>query len=147
MSWVALMCRSGKRVWGGVCVHLTTMCWNNCCSNGPVSVCSFSFLVSVLLALYSRLPVSTTIGRKCRPGGQSQVHPSNRRSRFFVSRSVCTSDAVREAVEKAFAEEIGKLVEGINDRIAEIWSGSAPVSKVLTTDICCIPRGPRCWNY
>lgn len=41
-----------------------------------------------------------------------------------------TSDAVREAVEKAFAEEIGKLVEGINDRIAEVWSGSAPVSKV-----------------
>lgn len=37
---------------------------------------------------------------------------------------------MREAVEKAFAEEIGKLVEGINDRVAEIWTGTAPESKV-----------------
>lgn len=43
---------------------------------------------------------------------------------------VSGSDAVREAVEKAFAEEIGKLVGGINDRVAEIWTGTAPESKV-----------------
>ncbi|CAN0490174.1 unnamed protein product, partial [Ectocarpus sp. 12 AP-2014] len=46
-------------------------------------------------------------------------------------------DAVREAVEKSFAEEIGKLVEGINDRIAEIWSGSPPVSKKRPARVVC----------
>ncbi|CAN0521181.1 unnamed protein product, partial [Ectocarpus sp. 12 AP-2014] len=49
-------------------------------------------------------------------------------------------DAVREAVEKAFAEEIGKLVEGINDRIAEIWSGSPPVSKRPARVVCAAVR-------
>lgn len=54
-------------------------------------------------------------------------------SRFVLRTFVAVlvgSDAVREAVEKAFAEEIGKLVEGINDRVAEIWTGTAPESKV-----------------
>eukprot|EP00752_Nemacystus_decipiens_P012079 g10709.t1 len=49
-------------------------------------------------------------------------------------------DAVREAVERAFAEEIGKLVGVINDRVAEIWTGTAPESKKPARVICAAVR-------
>ncbi|CAM9715211.1 unnamed protein product, partial [Ectocarpus sp. 8 AP-2014] len=55
----------------------------------------------------------------------------------FLKVTACSCKVGSIRIEKAFAEEIGKLVEGINDRIAEIWSGSAPVSKKKPARVVC----------